>query len=153
MVGRIPVNDIEIVGPIPGGQRRWSPVQLAAGLGRRVGLVNLGHVGLNGAKVPVNPANKRLVDDIGGNDVVFGVFSSGGDNGGDDGVFDVDLAMHVSSRIPIHPHAALFLFWGHSYYIVVHLDIQDVILDEIVGGGIAALAHVNVPFFVIGLAR
>lgn len=100
----------------------------------------------------MNPANKRLVDDIGGDDVVFGVFGSGGDNGGDDGVFDVDLAMHISSMIQSTPHAD---FWkgAISYYIVIHLDIQDIVLNEVVGGGEAVLGHVNVPFLVIGLAR
>lgn len=113
MVGRIPVNNLKIVGPVPRGQQRWSPIQLAARLGRRVRLVELGHIGLDGAKVPVNPANKRLVDDIGGDDVVFGVFSSGRDNGGDDGVFDVDLAKHVSSTIQSTLDVAfLCFFWG-----------------------------------------
>lgn len=99
VVGRVPINNLEVVRSIPRGQDRWSPIQLAARLGRGIGLVDLGHIGLDGAQIPVNPANQRLVDDIGGDDVVFGVLSSSGDYGGNDGIFNVDLAIHISSMI------------------------------------------------------
>lgn len=46
------------------------------------------------------PADERLVDDVGGNDKEFGMLSSGRDNGGDGGIFDIDLATHVSSASP-----------------------------------------------------
>lgn len=147
MVGRIPINNLEVVRPFPRGQYGWSPVQLAARLGRGIGLVDLGHIGLDGAQVPVNPANERLVDDIGGDDVVFGVLSSGGDYGGNDGIFNVDLAFQISSMMQSTSSGVI------SYDIVVHLDIQDIVLNEVVGRGEAALGHVNVPFHVIGLAR
>lgn len=95
----------------------------------------------------MNPANERLVDDIGGDDVVLGVLSSGGDYGGNDRIFNVDLPIQISS-LTLRSSSGV-----NSYDIVVHLDIQDIVLNEIVRGGEAALGHINVPSLVIGLAR
>jgi hypothetical protein len=80
------------------------------------------------------------------------MFSSGRDDGGDGGVFDVDLATHVSSTVQRRSRFLDSFLLG-PYYIVVHFDIHDIILYEVVGGGEAPLGHVNFPLLVVGFAR
>lgn len=128
VVRGVPLADLEVVGPLPGREQGRAPIQLAAGLGSRIRLVQFGEVGLDGAEIPVYPADERLVDDVGGNDEEFGMLSSGRDDGGNGGIFDIDLAAHVSSAILTH----CAIFGLGSYNIVVHLDIHNVILYPVV---------------------
>lgn len=76
------------------------------------------------------PADERLVDDVGGNDKEFGMLSSGRDDGGDGGIFDIDLATHVSLASPASNTQCIFGL--SSYNIVIHLDIHNVILYPVV---------------------
>lgn len=148
VVRGIPLAYFEVVGSLPGRQQRRPPIQLAARLGGRVRLVQFGEIGLDGAQVPVYPADQGLVDHVGGDDEEFGVLSSGRNHGWNGRVFDVDLATHVSLVIRARRHRGM-----GAYDIVVHFDIHDVILNQVVRRGEAVPVHINHPFFVVGLAR
>lgn len=152
VVRGIPLAHFEIVAALPRGQHGGAPVQLFAGLGSGIRLVQLGEIGLDGAEVPVYPADQGLVDDVGGDDEEFGVLGAGRDHGGDGRVFDVYLVAYVSS-MALHCVGSAFRLFGGSYNIVVHLDVQDIVLDAVVRRGKAALGHVNLPLLVGGLAR
>ncbi len=91
LVGRAPLENVQVFGAFVVGQRGGTPVDLLARLELGVGVFGVRQVRQDGVEVPVQPANHGLVDDVGRDDVVFGVGKLGADEREESVVVDEDL--------------------------------------------------------------
>ena len=76
ILGRAEIQSIELIRTFPRRQRRRAPVdaRLVTSSNQRFAVVvYFGEIWLNRAKIPMDPAEERLVDDVGGNNVIFRV--------------------------------------------------------------------------------
>lgn len=131
----VPVEGLEVLGTIPGRQRGGLPTDLGSvGVVQNVLAVgvDLGEERLDSAEIPVHPADEGLVDDVGRDGVVFGVGESRLDQRWNDAVL-------------------------HEDDIIVHLDVQDVVLDSFVRvtkavGKVVLSLEIDIPRLVSGFA-
>lgn len=114
LVGRFPLEHLEVGVALPLGQGRGAPVGVFAGRVLGVTVFGVGHVRQDGTEVQMDPGHHGLVDDVGRDNVMFGMHELGADNGQDGIVLNVDN-------------------------IVVNLDVESFVVEVVVGGGEAVV--------------